>query len=96
MEQTIERQKRAMLERIEAHAGEMRRRLDELMASHEALAQNMTRNLQASYARLEQLAQEGCVSSSVLTTLTQCPSNARKMSVSTYEEGKQVNWTTFG
>ena len=55
----IEKQKQTMIAKIEKHATEMNRRLDELMSSHEALAQNMTRGLQMSYLRLEELAQEG-------------------------------------
>ena len=55
----IEKQKQNMIAKIEKHETEMNRRLDELMTSHEALAQNMTRGLQMSYLRLEELAQEG-------------------------------------
>ena len=58
----IEKQKQSMIAKIEKHSTEMNRRLDELMMSHEALAQNMTRSLQMSYLRLEELAQEGQVS----------------------------------
>lgn len=62
MQEVIEKQKQTMIAKIEKHATEMNRRLDELMSSHEALAQNMTRGLHTSYLRLEELAQEGQVS----------------------------------
>ena len=59
MQEVIEKQKQTMIAKIEKHAIEMNRRLDELMSSNEALAQNMTKGLQMSYLRLEELAQEG-------------------------------------
>ena len=59
MQDVIEKQKQSMIAQIEKHAAEMNRRLDELMLSHEALAQNMTKGLHMSYMTLEELAQEG-------------------------------------
>ena len=59
MQDVIEKQKQSMIAQIEKHSAEMNRRLDELMLSHEALAQNMTTGLQMSYLKLEELAQEG-------------------------------------
>lgn len=61
MQDVIEKQKQSMIAQIEKHAAEMNRHLDELMLSHKALAQNMTKGLHMSYLKLEELAQEGRV-----------------------------------
>ncbi len=55
----IEKQKRALIGDIEAHAARMHQKLDELMASHDDLADSMTKQLQNSYYRLEELAEAG-------------------------------------
>ena len=43
MQDVIEKQKQSMIAQIEKHAAKMNRHLDELMLSHKALAQNMTK-----------------------------------------------------
>ncbi len=59
--EAIEKQKQTLIADIEAHAEKMHRKLDELMASHDDLADSMTKQLQTSYYRLEELAEAGQV-----------------------------------